>query len=748
MKNALLAVFLMFSFVSFSQIDIEASNITIECGEDINIQNWLDSNGGATASTNCGTVTWSNDFLGFSGSCSEEIAVTFTANNPCGNFETHATLTIQDTQAPTILNPPPNITIECGNNDVIPELVAEDNCSNITISYSESVSEGSCIGEEMIIRTWTATDDCANATTYSQTIFVNDYTSPSITITASDISVSCDGSGNVSDLNNWLITNGGAVASDACSDVSWSNDFTELDSDCSELVSTTVTFFASDGCDNLSSTQATFTIEVGMNECPSSGTFTSQAQIDAFPINYPNCTVFDESIGWLDVSGDDVVDLTPFGGLTQIYQIFIHDAPLLTGLDGLQNIISSSEDYGPFIILQDNQSLADISALGNLVVTGSEGNGGIGIRRNPSLLSLNGLQGFSAGVGFIDIQDNDSLTDLNGLNNILGADDLEIKENDLLQNLAGLTSFIGSGSFEIDNNDMLESLEGIEVLSNVYSMTIINNILLSNISAIENAQIGSSLTIENNPSLNICSYASVCDAMDDNQINVEFENNAFGCNSIEEVAFECGLTPSNDDCEAAINLQLGQTLQAYNELGTQSPQIPSCNDSANRIDVWFSFTTGNDGIFDVVVEGGTYNLQLWEGDCNSLTQVPDACGVNQLLDANVQFNTDYYIQVWSDSSDRATGFFDISVYDITLSIEDNEFSEFVLFPNPVNSILNFRATSSVQNVSVYNALGQSVMVVLPKVSEGTVNLSQLSNGLYFLKVNIDGKISTFKVLKN
>ncbi|MBO6608071.1 hypothetical protein, partial [Psychroserpens sp.] len=41
-------------------IDIAASDITVECdgsGNSGAIQNWLDSNGGASASDNCGDVT-------------------------------------------------------------------------------------------------------------------------------------------------------------------------------------------------------------------------------------------------------------------------------------------------------------------------------------------------------------------------------------------------------------------------------------------------------------------------------------------------------------------------------------------------------------------------------------------------------------------------------------------------------------------------------------------------------------------
>ncbi|WP_297798673.1 hypothetical protein [uncultured Eudoraea sp.] len=56
------------------------------------------------------------------------------------------------------------------------------------------------------------------------------------------------------------IGNTGA-ASDTCSDVTWTNDYTALSDDCGATGSALVTFTATDDCGNASTTQATFTIE-------------------------------------------------------------------------------------------------------------------------------------------------------------------------------------------------------------------------------------------------------------------------------------------------------------------------------------------------------------------------------------------------------------------------------------------------------------------------------------------------------
>jgi hypothetical protein len=88
-----------------------------------------------------------------------------------------------------------------------------------------------------------------------------DTTAPMINPIASAETVECDGEGNVTDLNTWLNSHGGANATDNCSGVTWTNDFTGLSDDCGETGSALVTFIATDACGNFSTTEATFTIE-------------------------------------------------------------------------------------------------------------------------------------------------------------------------------------------------------------------------------------------------------------------------------------------------------------------------------------------------------------------------------------------------------------------------------------------------------------------------------------------------------
>ena len=67
-------------------MDVASSDLTVECdgnGNPTELNAWLTSNGGASASDVCSGVTWSNNFAGLSDLCSATggATVTFTG---CG----------------------------------------------------------------------------------------------------------------------------------------------------------------------------------------------------------------------------------------------------------------------------------------------------------------------------------------------------------------------------------------------------------------------------------------------------------------------------------------------------------------------------------------------------------------------------------------------------------------------------------------------------------------------------------------
>jgi hypothetical protein len=125
------------------------------------------------------------------GTCDGETILTrtWTLTDDCGNSTVkEQTITITDVTPPTFTDPA-DITIYKDENcdhdasvgvtgDVTDEA---DNCDNtLDATYSDVVAVGSCIGELIITRTWSLTDDCGNNTLKDQIITVLDTTRPVI----------------------------------------------------------------------------------------------------------------------------------------------------------------------------------------------------------------------------------------------------------------------------------------------------------------------------------------------------------------------------------------------------------------------------------------------------------------------------------------------------------------------------------------------------------------------------------------
>ena len=116
----------------------------------------------------------------------------WTATDACGNSSTaQQVITVVDTSAP-VLTIPADYTAECSNEHPMEAATATDNCGEIVIDLVEETTQGSCTGEYTITRTFTATDDCGNSTSATQTINIIDTTAPEISNIPADYTIECD----------------------------------------------------------------------------------------------------------------------------------------------------------------------------------------------------------------------------------------------------------------------------------------------------------------------------------------------------------------------------------------------------------------------------------------------------------------------------------------------------------------------------------------------------------------------------
>src|SRR5687768_972462 len=74
--------------------------------------------------------------------------------------------------------------------------------------------------------------DLCGSTQTTAFIYVQDNTAPTLTAPATNMSVETDGQGNTNQLNTWLNSKGGATATDACGSITWTNNYTSINTVC------------------------------------------------------------------------------------------------------------------------------------------------------------------------------------------------------------------------------------------------------------------------------------------------------------------------------------------------------------------------------------------------------------------------------------------------------------------------------------------------------------------------------------
>ncbi len=226
------------------------ANVTLECPADVS----TNATGTAAAADACGNVTiLFSDSVSTNCGGAKLIARTWTATDECGNSSSAVqTIGVGDTTSP-VLTLPPDLTLDCPadtRTNATGLALAQDACGTATVTFRDSVSNN-CAGAQIIVRTWTAADECGNSSQGAQTITVRDVTKPALVVPP-NLVLECpaDTSTNAT---------GRATAQDACSEAVIAHSDT-VSKGCggTEVISRRWT--ATDGCGNSVSAVQTITV--------------------------------------------------------------------------------------------------------------------------------------------------------------------------------------------------------------------------------------------------------------------------------------------------------------------------------------------------------------------------------------------------------------------------------------------------------------------------------------------------------
>lgn len=318
---------------------------------------------------------------------------------------------------------------------------------------------------------------------------------------------------------------------------------------------------------------------------PEGITFSTQAQIDAFAADYPDCT---QILGDVTIEEAEAGEITNLRGLARITTfgdyLEIHDNTALNNLSGLENVHTIEGGLNIFgnpglqdlkgleglthikasmriALNHELRSIAQLSALQSVLedltiadnrllpsLHGLESLDTIGgyliIINSGALLELQGLSGVRATGKGVLIENNPRLRDLRGLDGIKSVGgNLLIIDNSQLRTLEGLEALtVVDGKLQIALNPFLESVTSLKNLVQINGLLqIYANVGLRSLSGLENIDPDGieDLAILDCDVLTTCHVKSICDFLGVSKNLASISMNGTGCNFRAQILERC-----------------------------------------------------------------------------------------------------------------------------------------------------------------------------------------------------------------
>jgi len=163
-----------------------------------------------------------------------------------------------------------------------------------------------------------------------------------------------------------------------------------------------------------------------------------------------------------------------------------------------------------------------------------------------------------------------------------------------------------------------------------------------------------------------------------------------------------------------------------------------------------SATLGSDDYLALLVtqDGGSswQELSRWDASTAISNEGQSATEITlSSYGAEVQFAFYAFSDTTNEDNDLFIDNFQITSE--TLGTVTNTLEGFTLYPTIVKEELNFRSQNNIEAITVFNLLGQKVFSGAPNTNNSSINLSKLRPGMYVVKVSAEGKIGSYKIIK-
>ena len=235
----------------------------------------------------------------------------YRAEDACGAlaFATR-TISIVDEIAPVFGTIESPIFVPCALADSI-YATASDNCSNVTITYTDDVQEAGCPG--IVTRNYTATDGCGNSASAAQTIYLFDEGEPEFSVFPNDTLLSCEAAADLNPVVEYTTV---------CFNTTLAQSDVITAGVCAANYTLVRTYTITDGCGN--SVSQAWTVQVADTQAPLIENVPASADLDCgdeVPTGEPtvtdNCSEFtltanvvseDQSCGYITTSTWTAID--------------------------------------------------------------------------------------------------------------------------------------------------------------------------------------------------------------------------------------------------------------------------------------------------------------------------------------------------------------------------------------------------------------------------------------------------------
>jgi len=150
-------------------------------------------------------------------------------------------------------------------------------------------------------------------------------------------------------------------------------------------------------------------------------------------------------------------------------------------------------------------------------------------------------------------------------------------------------------------------------------------------------------------------------------------------------------------------------------------------------------------------------------DCGAFYQIPDYTTTTTATDNDTATTITYTqsipagvgakdgaqitITATDNTGNSSSCTFTLNVTEDTLSIPeigDIESNNIAVYPNPTSNLLFISGLTQPETIDIYNVTGQKILQTEVNANNNSITISQLTNGLYFLKL----KDTTLKFIKN